>query len=159
MKFKQNSNIDLAEDIENASINNPSTDADFTLTTEKNSSSASAMHQKDAESDVDNDDSSRANICNTMVVATVTKEWCEKCGQQVSPFEMPEHLDYHLAKELQAQLSREENNQNRRNEALVAKVAAPKNKRKGRPSSAAQKVIIPPDAKKQKTISSFFGKK
>ena len=103
---------------------------------------------------------------DTMVVATVTKEWCEKCGQQVSPFEMPEHLDYHLAKELQAELRREEDNQRRQNEqpSLVAKAS---NKRKGHSagiagvSSGSQKVMKmqPPDSKKQKTISSFFGKK
>merc|ERR1711962_454545 len=151
--------LSTTEDIEDSSIN-PSTDADFTLTTEKESSSASAMHQKDAESDVD-DDSTRANI-----LATVTKEWCEKCGQQVSPFEMPEHLDYHLAKELQAELRREEDNQRRQNEqpSLVAKASS---KRKGHSagiagaSSGSQKVMKmqPPDSKKQKTISSFFGKK
>ncbi len=28
-------------------------------------------------------------------------ETCEKCGRQVSPFEMPEHLDFHVAQELQ----------------------------------------------------------
>jgi len=151
--------LNTTEDIESASIN-PNIDADFTLTTKTESSSALAMHQKDAESDV-RDDNSRANI-----VATVTKEWCEKCGQQVSPFEMPEHLDYHLAKELQAELRREEDNQRRQNEqpSLVAKAS---NKRKGHSagiagaSSGSQKVMKmqPPDSKKQKTISSFFGKK
>ena len=117
------------------------------------------MHQQqDAESDA-------TDYYTTMASSSVVKkERCEKCGQDVSPFEMPEHLDYHLAKELQAQLRREENNQNRRNEAAprpVVVASAAKNKRKERPSSsgAAQKVIIPPDAKKQKTISSFFGKK
>jgi len=163
--------LNTAEDIENASINQR-TDADFTLTNEKESSSASAMHQKDAESDVkDDDDSSRANIYNTMALATVTKEWCEKCGQQVSPFEMPEHLDYHLAKELQAELRREENNQRRPNEqpsfSAAAAAAKASNKRKGHSAAAAaassgsQKVMKPrpPDSKKQKTISSFFGKK
>ena len=138
---------------------NSKTGTDFTLQDENadDDASTSNMHQEDAESDATRD------YYTTMAASSssVNKERCEKCGQQVSPFEMPEHLDYHLAKELQAQLSREENNQNRRNEPLVAKVAAaPKNKRKGRPSSAAaQNVIIPPDAKKQKTISSFFGKK
>jgi len=156
------------EDIENASIN-PNTDqADFTLTTEKESSSALAMHQKDAESDVD-DDGTRANI-----LATVTKEWCEKCGQQVSPFEMPEHLDYHLAKELQAELRREENNQRRQQNEPPSSSASAKqasgNKRKGHSaaiagsssaSSGSQKVMKtqPHDSKKQKTISSFFGKR
>ena len=28
-------------------------------------------------------------------------ETCEKCGRRVSPFEMPEHLDFHVAQELQ----------------------------------------------------------
>ena len=47
-----------------------------------------------------------AAINDDLVVANVAKEWCEKCGQEVSPFEMPEHLDYHLAKELQAEMRR-----------------------------------------------------
>ena len=41
-----------------------------------------------------------------VAAANVVKEWCEKCAQEVSPFEMPEHLDYHLAKELQAEMRR-----------------------------------------------------
>jgi hypothetical protein len=28
-------------------------------------------------------------------------ETCEKCGRRISPFEMPEHLDFHVAQELQ----------------------------------------------------------
>ena len=28
-------------------------------------------------------------------------EDCEKCGKEVSPFEMPEHMDFHYAQELQ----------------------------------------------------------
>ena len=26
---------------------------------------------------------------------------CEKCGKEVSPFEMPEHLDFHYAQEME----------------------------------------------------------
>merc|ERR1739844_811253 len=118
------------------------------------------MHQKDAESDVD-DDGTRANI-----LANVVKEWCEKCGQEVSPFEMPEHLDYHLAKELQAEMRREETNQRRQNQ--IEQPSAPKvaasTERKGQSTSsgsASQNRMMPrpPDPKKQKTISSFFTKK
>merc|ERR1711879_464941 len=32
-------------------------------------------------------------------------EPCEKCGKVISPFDLPEHLDYHVAKELQSQMS------------------------------------------------------
>ncbi len=32
---------------------------------------------------------------------------CEKCGQRVSPFELPEHLDFHLAQDLEKQLRQE----------------------------------------------------
>ena len=32
---------------------------------------------------------------------------CEKCGQRISPFELPEHLDFHLAQDLEKQLRQE----------------------------------------------------
>ena len=91
---------------------NSNTESDFALA-EKESSLI--MHQQDAESDdtmvagaaaaaAVNDLAAQGNY--PVVAANVVKEWCEKCGQEVSPFEMPEHLDYHLAKELQAEMRR-----------------------------------------------------
>ena len=73
---------------------------------------------------------------------------CEKCSQNISPFELPEHLDYHMAKELQDQLRREN-----MGPAPSGQSNFGSNKRKGQ---AVQKVA---DAKKQKTIASFFAKK
>ena len=32
---------------------------------------------------------------------SVDTEMCEKCGKEVSPFEMPEHLDFHYAQEME----------------------------------------------------------
>ena len=76
---------------------------------------------------------------------------CEKCDQEVSPFEMPEHLDYHLAKDLQDEL---------RNEVRIAEkkepkmAVAPTSKKRTKGQTSNQSVD-----KKQKTISSFFAKK
>ncbi len=36
------------------------------------------------------------------------KAKCDKCGKFISEFELPEHLDFHMAKELQAEMSRQE---------------------------------------------------
>ena len=61
---------------------------------------------------------------------------CEKCGKVISPFDLPEHLDYHVAKELQSELRT---------------AVMPKRKRS---------VDTDPDAqgKRQKNILSFFGR-
>jgi len=144
---------------------NSNTESDFALA-EKESSSI--MHQQDAESDDTMVAAAAAAAVNDLAshAANVVKEWCEKCGQGVSPFEMPEHLDYHLAKELQAEMRREETNQRRQNQ--IEQPSAPKvaasTKRKGQSTSsgsASQNLMMPrpPDSKKQKTISSFFTKK
>merc|ERR1719162_1484783 len=124
------------------------------------------MHQQDAESDDTMVAAAVAVNDLAAQAANVVKEWWEKCGQEVSPFEMPEHLDYHLAKELQAEMRREETNQRRQNqsEQPSAPKMASSTKRKGQSTSsgsASQKVMMPrpPDSKKQKTISSFFTKK
>ena len=71
-------------------------------------------------------------------IAEVEKEVCEKCGQDVSPFEMPEHLDYHLAKELQAELRRQEVAQNP--PSTLPKIAESNTKkRKGQAKAAINK--------------------
>ena len=96
----------------------------------------------------------------------VEKEPCEKCGQEVSPFEMPEHLDFHLAKDLQAELRREERQQrplqtaskNDRTQATSAAAGKRKNQTASK-STNGIKGTSDNDAKKQKTISSFFTKK
>jgi len=145
---------------------NSNTESDFALAVKE---SSSIMHQQDAESDTMMAATAvAAAAVNDLAAqaANVVKEWCEKCGQGVSPFEMPEHLDYHLAKELQAEMRREETNQRRQNQ--IEQPSAPKvassTKRKGQSASsgsASQNLMMPrpPDSKKQKTISSFFTKK
>jgi len=157
--------VEDQDDIDNddAPQLNSNTDSDFALA-EKESSSI--MHQQDAESDDTMVAAAAAVNDLAAQAANVVKEWCEKCGQEVSPFEMPEHLDYHLAKELQAEMRREETNQRRQNqsEQPSAPKVASSTKRKGQSTSsgsASQKVMMPrpPDSKKQKTISSFFTKK
>ncbi len=102
------------------------------------------------------------------IVETVA---CEKCGKEVSPFELPEHLDYHLALELQAQLKQQER-QERQHLATKSIIHSPQssgqgsgsssnvsgnNKRKGHHHQPSPSSLQ--DAKKQKTISSFFTKK
>merc|ERR1712062_837897 len=85
---------------------------------------------------------------------------CEKCGKEVSPFELPEHLDYHLALELQAQLKQQERQERQQQHLATKSIIRPpqsvsgNNNRQGhhQPSSMQE-------AKKQKTISSFFTKK
>ena len=87
---------------------------------------------------------------------------CEKCGKEVSPFELPEHLDYHLALELQAQLKQQERQERQQQHLATKSIIHPpqsvsgNNKRKGhhQPSPSSMQ-----EAKKQKTISSFFTKK
>lgn len=32
---------------------------------------------------------------------------CEQCGVKVSPFELPEHLDFHVAQDLERQMRKE----------------------------------------------------
>ena len=59
---------------------------------------------------------------------------CEKCGKVISPFDLPEHLDYHMAKELQSELRT---------------AAVPKRKRSVDTDSDAQ-------GKRQKNILSFL---
>merc|ERR1712183_383980 len=65
---------------------------------------------------------------------------CEKCGKVISPFDLPEHLDYHVAKELQSEMS---------SGVAVRSVAMqPKRKRSDKEPDA--------PGKRQKNILSFF---
>jgi len=152
------------ENVENASsLNSKAMSDPIGLSmAEKEKDSSSLMHRQDAESDYNTIEGAVSTATDSGNV-TVAKEWCEKCGQEVSPFEMPEHLDYHLAKELQAELQREENNQRRLNqtEHNPAPKSTTSTKRKGHSTSSGSKTMMPgpPDPKKQKTISSFFSKK
>ncbi|XP_040583703.1 DNA polymerase eta [Lepeophtheirus salmonis] len=66
------------------------------------------------------------------------KETCPKCGITISPFDLPEHLDFHVAKELQ------------KNYQCVVE-SIPSSKRKSSDSDSKE-------SKKQKNILSFFNK-
>ena len=88
----------------------------------------------------------------------IDKVKCDKCDKEVSPFELPEHLDYHLALEVQAQFKQEQRNQIvQQREERLEQIPLPKStgKRKNKTSVKTDK----PEMKKQKTISSFFSKK
>ena len=85
----------------------------------------------------------------------VELEPCEKCGTEVSPFEMPEHLDYHLAKELQAELRRQESAAAPAQNCSNNQISSTKVSKRKCQSSVAEKL----DPKRQKKISSFFDKK
>ena len=80
---------------------------------------------------------------------------CDKCPKMVSPFDLPEHLDFHLAQDLQKELRREDaatmTNQAPVVKTVVKTVVINKtNKRKKDEKKDARK--------KQKNITSFFTK-
>jgi hypothetical protein len=73
---------------------------------------------------------------------------CGECGGQVSPFELPEHLDFHYAQQLQKEGGK----------AVVRTVFLPSAGKRKREGGASKKDR---DSKKKSTgdISSFFSKK
>lgn len=77
-------------------------------------------------------------------------EPCPKCDKLISPFDLPEHLDYHMALDLQAELRKD---QPKPQVHTVHVNTALKSKRK-KPSEPIEK----PDTKRQKNIASFFQK-
>ncbi len=83
---------------------------------------------------------------------------CEKCGKSVSPFELPEHLDFHMARELQRELSRQEAAASAPLVQQKTLASATGGKRKGKEASA-----VEANKKSKKTthrdIASFFNKK
>ncbi len=87
-------------------------------------------------------------------VAAEERVGCEKCGKMVSPFELPEHLDFHMARELQVELSREV--------ARAAPVAAAA-RTSSTPTKAGKRKknrihVDSRGSKKQRNIASFFKK-
>ena len=85
---------------------------------------------------------------------------CEKCNKLVSPFDLPEHLDYHVARELQSELSREVRAEEE-SEAAKSRprpaVTNPTKASRKRPRRAAAASDQPgAQDKKQKNILSFF---
>jgi hypothetical protein len=75
---------------------------------------------------------------------------CEKCGETVSPFEMPEHMDFHLAKELQAEM---------RQQPMAVRTVFVNSAASKRKNSKSEAGNSEQPSKKQKNIMSFFGKK
>ena len=76
-------------------------------------------------------------------------EKCDQCGENVSPFDMPEHLDFHVAQDLQ----RDMNTAARSEPMTVRTVTMPTKaiKRKGREGKARCDKNVG-----QKKIKSFF---
>ena len=71
---------------------------------------------------------------------------CEKCLKEVSPFEMPEHLDFHLAQELQQEIRRSDMENRQQNIPIKRKMVAVNSQNEN-------------TAKKQRNIKSFFQKR
>ena len=82
---------------------------------------------------------------------------CQKCNKAVSPFELPEHLDWHMAKELQSELQREQVEMGRTNAPNVIPQTSSQCQRGKRKQSDKPSAKV--EAKKQKTIASFFTKR
>ena len=76
---------------------------------------------------------------------------CEKCICKISPFELPEHMDFHLAKELQDEFRKSEM-ANRTTTVPQASFTTSKSSKK-RKSNQSNDIT---ESKKQKSISSFF---
>lgn len=77
---------------------------------------------------------------------------CEKCICKISPFELPEHMDFHLAKELQDEFRKSEM-ANRTTTVPQASFTTSKSNSKKRKSNQSNDIT---ESKKQKSISSFF---
>ena len=77
---------------------------------------------------------------------------CEKCKCKISPFELPEHLDFHLAKELQDEFRKSETTIRTTVPPVSLATSSNTKKRKNDHSNDTE-------SKKQKSISSFFIKK
>ena len=78
---------------------------------------------------------------------------CEKCDKEVSPFDLPEHLDYHVAKELQNEFRKEFAPRPLASHNSQKPISSTNGKRKSNGNATQM------DSKKQKTISNFFLKK
>ena len=77
---------------------------------------------------------------------------CEKCKCKISPFDLPEHLDFHLAKELQDEFRKSETTIRTTAPSVSLATSSNTKKRKNDHSNDTE-------SKKQKSISSFFIKK
>jgi len=85
-------------------------------------------------------------------------ELCHKCHKMISSFELPEHLDYHFAKELrEEQILSDRNAQISNRSASKGKEATKSDKKGGKRKR--QSDACDDTTKKQKDITSFFNKK
>ena len=80
---------------------------------------------------------------------------CEKCKKLVSPFEMPEHLDFHLAQELQKEIRNQDRQSNLSSSTRSNIKTISNNVAKGTKRKNASKASSESD-KKQRNIQSFF---
>lgn len=93
------------------------------------------------------------------------KQPCEKCHKLISPFDLPEHLDFHVAQELQSQISRDLPPIQVRTVVMPGKGASSlassgsTSGGSGHKRKKDSKVDNPVSSKKQKGIKSFFEKK
>ncbi|TRY62599.1 hypothetical protein TCAL_10989 [Tigriopus californicus] len=76
-------------------------------------------------------------------------EACSKCDKLISPFDMPEHLDYHVALDLQTEMRKEQ--PKAQIHTVHLNTAKSKKKKSNEP-------LEKPDTKRQKNILSFFQK-
>ena len=79
---------------------------------------------------------------------------CHRCFEMVSPFELPEHLDYHLAQDISKQMRQETGHERQQPSSSSRKVARTQTGKRKKGNSVEQ-----PDPKKQRDISAFFTKK
>ena len=117
----------------------------------QNSQKPISFHQSIIENPKETDTGSTST--DTDKVNSIEMVKCEKCDKEVSPIDLPEHLDYHVAKELQNEF---------RKEFAPRPLAShnsqkPINSTNGKRKSNADATQL--DSKKQKTISNFFLKK
>ena len=77
---------------------------------------------------------------------------CEKCICKISPFELPEHMDFHLAKELQDEFRKSETPSRTTVPPPLASLTTSSNFKK-RKNNQPNDIT---ESKKQKSISSFF---
>jgi len=85
-------------------------------------------------------------------------ELCHKCHKMISSFELPEHLDYHFAKELREEQILSDRNAQISNRSATKGKEATKSVKKGGKRKR-QSDACDDTTKKQKDITSFFNKK
>ena len=83
------------------------------------------------------------------------REPCDKCGKPVSPFDLPEHLDFHFAQEMQSELGKS-SDESTSDRLVVKTVVMPSKRKRGETGATTSEQT---DSKKQRNILSFFQKR